>query len=82
MPNRAEQRRAVLITQMSQVQILPPLPRSAGQMPDRQDGGRAFWLVGCFLLVRWRDGTPERGTLRGRLAWIGIAVGWRDRRPS
>src|ERR1022692_56521 len=34
----------------------------------------------CLLAVRWRDGTPERGTLRGRLAWFGIAVGcWRDR---
>ena len=32
----------------------------------------------CLLAVRWRDGTPEHGTLRGGLAWIGIAVGcWR-----
>jgi hypothetical protein len=34
-----------LITQRSQVQILPPLPGSAGQRPDRQDGGQAFWLL-------------------------------------
>jgi excisionase family DNA binding protein len=33
---------AWLITQRSQVKILPPLPGSAGQRPDRQDGGQAF----------------------------------------
>jgi hypothetical protein len=36
---------AWLITQRSQVQILPPLPGSAGQRPDRQDGGRALIFV-------------------------------------
>jgi len=28
----------------------------------------------CLLAVRWRDGTPEGGTLRGRLARIGISA--------
>jgi hypothetical protein len=65
-----------LITQRSQVQILPPLPVSAGQMPDRR---KAVRLFDRLLAVRWWDGTPERGTLRGGLAWIGIAAGcWRD----
>ncbi len=33
---------AWLITQRSQVQILPPLPEDAGQRPDCHSGGRAF----------------------------------------
>jgi hypothetical protein len=41
----------VLITQRSRVQIPPPLPGSAGQRPDRQDGGRASQIV-CPRPVR------------------------------
>src|SRR5450755_4337113 len=45
-----------LITQRSQVQILPPLPGSAGQRPDRQDGGRAFRLFVGGSLAGWDPG--------------------------
>ena len=47
---------AWLITQRSQVQILPPLPGSAGQRPDRQDGGRAFCLFVGGSLAGWDPG--------------------------
>ena len=40
-----------LITQRSQVQILPPLPGSAGQRPDRQGGGRAL----IFAAALWQQ---------------------------
>ena len=63
---------AWLITQRSQVQILPPLPGSAGQRPDRQDGVRHS---GCLSAVRPWDLALGRGMLRGGSAEIGIA-GW------
>jgi energy-coupling factor transporter ATP-binding protein EcfA2 len=49
------------------------------QVGMRQIPGTAVGPSACLLAVRWRDGTPERGTLRARLTWIGIAVG---RRPG
>ena len=42
---------AVLITQRSQVQILPPLPSCAGQGLIAGDGGRAFLLDGSTEAV-------------------------------
>src|ERR1022692_794324 len=52
---------SVLITQRSQVQILPPLPVVASQGPDRRDGGQAF------LIIRWRPvgGTGPLSPARG-----------------
>src|SRR6266702_5734722 len=64
--------KSALITQRSRVQIPPPLPGSAGHRPDCQT---AIGPFDRLLAVRWRDGTPERGTLRGRLARIGISAG-------
>src|ERR1022692_1555624 len=67
-----ETKTGCLITQRSQVQILPPLPGSAGQRPDCQAATGPFDRL---LAVRWRDGAPKCGTLRRRLVSIGISVG-------
>src|SRR6266702_7699590 len=64
--------KSALITQRSRVQIPPPLPGSAGHRPDCQTAVGPFDRL---LAVRWRDGTPERGTLRGGSADIGIPSG-------
>ncbi len=48
-PFRVELCRPWLITQRSQVQILPPLPESAGQDPVAGRGGRVFDLQGSVV---------------------------------
>ena len=71
LPDRVEPCPSVLITQRSQVQILPPLPGSAGQRPDRQDGGRAFCLFVGGSLVDW-----TRSAARCGEDWHGSASRW------
>ena len=55
-----------LITQRSQVQILPALPGSAGQMPDRQNDGRAFRLFVRSSSVGFGPGTWHAPGRAGR----------------
>jgi hypothetical protein len=63
---------SVLITQRSQVQILPPLPGSAGQRPDRQDGGQAL----IFVAAWWQQDLGAQGGQEYKeLAETGIGGG-------
>jgi hypothetical protein len=70
---------SVLITQRSQVQILLPLPGSAGQRPDRQDGGRAL----IFVAALWQQ---DLGALTGQeykeLAENGSGAGQKGVQPG
>src|SRR5258707_8393933 len=69
-PFRVELCRPWLITQRSQVQILPPLPESAGQDPVAGHGGRVL----IFKAAWWeQDLAPESGTRRVGPAEISIA---------
>src|SRR3984893_5829186 len=74
-PDRVEQYLSVLITQRSEVQILPPLPRSSRS--EARLPRTAVGPFGCLLAVRWRDGTRQGGMWCGGAAEIGIGgVGW------
>jgi hypothetical protein len=59
----SETRVVVLITQRSEVQILPRLPISAGQRPIARDGGRVFDLQGSVVAAGSGPEKPTGGSL-------------------
>lgn len=79
-PIRIERCQPVLITQRSQVQILPRYQVSEGQRPDRRER-RSGLLVVCPRLVRGIL-ADDRGRTCEKMAPIGISFGRRAELPA